>query len=186
MNGLARSRRTFRLRLSRELTQALAVDVVTLMVERYRHVERVPTCHEVGGARVFGYSVERCVRLDEPPVTLFGELGVDVFAWRDQPVEPGRQIGEPGWEIRALEDQEGAYHLDPRRPALRSRADDDVAFPERKPDPATAVLVRRSVSKRLRRSRFAQAATATSSLYLSPHVVSCAHGIYLPQDPRSP
>jgi hypothetical protein len=128
-----------------ELAHALPIEVVTLVIERDRHVERVPRDDEVGRPCVDRNPIERRVRLDEPPVTLSRELRVDLVARRDQPVEPRRQRRERRRQVGRPEHQKRADHLHPRGAALRSSTDHDVAVPEREPKPPATVLVRRPV-----------------------------------------
>jgi hypothetical protein len=56
--------------LSRELANALAINVVALVVQRYRHVEGVTGYDDIGGALIDRQSVERGVGFNEPAMLL--------------------------------------------------------------------------------------------------------------------
>ena len=77
-----------RRRFPGERADAFAIEVVALVVQRHRHVERVPRDHDEGGARVEGDPVERRVRLEEPPVLLRREPSVEVVTRSSEPIEP--------------------------------------------------------------------------------------------------
>ena len=135
-------------RLPRELAHPLAVDVGTVVVERHRHVEGVPGDHDVGGPGVEGDPVERCVGLDHPAVILRVEPRVHLLLRGDEPVQPRGKLRQRRGQVRRLEDQQGADHLHPCRPALGPGADDDVTLAEPETGPPRAVLVRRPVADR--------------------------------------
>ena len=117
------------------------VQVVALVVEGHRGVQRVPAGDDVPGPRVERDPVQRGVRLDEPPVPLRGQYGQHLLARRDQVVQPGGQLAERGRQLRGPEDQQGADHLHPGRPGLGPGADHYVAVAELHARPAGAVLL---------------------------------------------
>ncbi len=147
----SRTGRTVGLGLAREPAQPFPVDVGRLVVQRDRHVERVPGDDDVGGPGVKRHAVERRVGLDEPAVLLGGEPVVHLRTRRDQPVQPRRELRQRSRQLRGLEHQQRADHLHPRRAALGPCADHDVALPEREAKPSAAVLVGGSVTRRRRR-----------------------------------
>ena len=77
--------------------------------------------------------------LDESPVRLCLEVGQHCGERAQQDVQPRRDLVERPAECRALEDLQGADHLQPGRAALRRGADHDVAGTEHEPIPAGRV-----------------------------------------------
>ncbi len=66
----------------------LPVEVPTLVVERDGRIQGVTPRHDVGHPSVYRQSIEGRVGLDEPAVSLPGQLGVYIGTGCDQPVEP--------------------------------------------------------------------------------------------------
>jgi hypothetical protein len=64
------------------------VEVVALVVQGHRHVERMPGDHDVGGLPVQRYSIERGMGLDEPAMLLGRQPRIHLVAGCDQPVQP--------------------------------------------------------------------------------------------------
>ena len=58
------------------------------------------------------------MRFDESAVSLRPEVVEEISLRQDEPVEPRRQLCKRLWEVRRLEDQQRADHLDPGGPGL--------------------------------------------------------------------
>ena len=139
-------RRLRRFRLGRprgadELGLAHPVDVGAVEVKGDGRVERVAAHDDIGRPVVEGHPVERGVGLDDPPMRLRGQAGVDHLDREHQVVHPRRQDAQLVREFGRLEHQQQADHLRPGRPRARAGADDDVALAEGKTSPAGAVVV---------------------------------------------
>ena len=133
-------------RLGPELPHPVHVEVLVVMLHGDRDVPRVTTDDDVGGPGIERQPVERGVGLDEPPVVLRVVHRHDVVDRARLHVEPRRELAERSRELRAVEDEQGAEHLGPRRAALGWRADHDVARPEPEAQPAVAVGDERAVA----------------------------------------
>ncbi len=118
-------------------------DQAVLVVHRHERVDRIAGRHDVADPVVGGNPGERCVRLDEAPVSLRGQLGVDVLGWHVRSVQPRRQPPQWSRQVRRLENQQRADHLHPGRPGLARGADHNVAGPEAEAQPPAAVLAGR-------------------------------------------
>jgi hypothetical protein len=64
------------------------------MAQRHERVDRVPARHDIGDAWIEGQPVQRRMRLDEAPVALLGELGVDGVVRLRPVVQPRREVPE--------------------------------------------------------------------------------------------
>jgi len=129
------------------------VGVADMAVHRQPHVARVPPDADVRDRRIAGYPVERRVGLDEPAVRLGFQVREHVCAGASHHVDPRRERVQRERELRFLQDEQGADHLRPRRPALWRGADDDVAGAELEAVPAAAVVHTRLVAAHGRHPR---------------------------------
>src|SRR5262249_240928 len=117
-----------------------------MMLERHGDVARIPSDDDVADLLPDRDAVERSVCLDEAPMRLRGELGADAGDGLVAHVDPRGQLVQRRREVRSVEDQQRAEHLTPRGPALRRRADGDVAGPELEAVPASTVREERPVA----------------------------------------
>ena len=136
-----------------QATHRIAVDVVALVPQGDVHVPRVTTHDDVRRPGVDRHSVEGRVRLDESTVPLSLQPSYDLVDRRDLVVDPRRQAGQRGREVRVLEDEQRADHLHPGGAALGPGGDHDVTVAEGELLPPRTVLVVGPVANRVRAHR---------------------------------
>jgi hypothetical protein len=127
----------------------------------------MPSRHDVRDAGIERQSVQRRMRLDEAPVPLLGQLGVDGIVRLGAVIEPRREVPQRVRQVGILEDEQRADHLQPGRARLAAGADDDVAGTEAKAQPPATVLDRGLVVDQGGHAASVSEATAIPGLFAS-------------------
>ena len=134
-------RRCLRLGLADELADPLAVEILALVEEGHRHVEGIPHGDDVGAPWSMGIPSSGVWVLMNLRCRWAASWAYTVSRGVISQSSHGDSRESGSGQLGALEDEEGADHLDPGGTALRARADDDVARAEGEAEPTAAVLV---------------------------------------------